>query len=137
MGSLTSFTELRREAMAIERYNRMHPQAKPKVCYIEQCLKPKAGPVIAATDYMKLYADQIRGFVPQRYITLGTDGFGLSDTRKQLRHHFEVDAKYIVLAALQGLVDDGKFDNSVLKDAMKRYRIDPEKIDPATRVDYL
>ena len=70
-------------------------------------------------------------------VTLGTDGFGLSDTRKQLRHHFEVDAKYIVLAALQGLADEGKFDNSVLKDAMKRYRIDPEKIDPATRVDYL
>ncbi|MDP3560644.1 MAG: pyruvate dehydrogenase (acetyl-transferring), homodimeric type [Legionellaceae bacterium] len=130
--SVTSFNELRREGLSIERENRMHPEKKPKQCYVSKQLSGRKGPIIAATDYMRLYADQIRPFVDAPFVTLGTDGFGRSDTRKQLRHFFEVDAKFIVVAALNALADQGELDKSVVADAIKRYGIDPEKLDPVT-----
>ncbi|KTD15655.1 Pyruvate dehydrogenase (decarboxylase component) E1p [Legionella gratiana] len=128
--SVTSFNELRRDGLAVERYNAMHPQENDQKCYVAEQLKSKPGPVIAATDYMRIYADQIRPFVPNRYITLGTDGYGRSDTRQQLRHFFEVDAKFIVLAALNALVAEGNLDKSKVVDAMKRYNINPDKLNP-------
>ncbi|MBA2652603.1 MAG: pyruvate dehydrogenase (acetyl-transferring), homodimeric type [Tatlockia sp.] len=130
--SVTSFTELRREGLAIERYNRMHPDAMPKQAYVTSLLAGRKGPIIAATDYMRLYADQIRPFVTAPFTVLGTDGYGRSDTRERLRHFFEVDAKFIVLAALEDLVKLGELPKSSLQDAMKRYGIDSEKQDPVT-----
>lgn len=130
--SVTSFNELRREGLAVERHNRMHPEKKPQVPYVTTCFSDRKGPVIAATDYMRLYADQIRGFVPTQLTTLGTDGFGRSDTRKQLRHFFEVDAKYIAVTALYALAEQGEVDASLVTQAMKKYGIDPEKLDPVT-----
>lgn len=130
--SVTSFNELRKEGLAVERYNNMHPKNKPQESYVTSQLKGRRGPVIATTDYMRIYADQIRPFVPNRYITLGTDGYGRSDTRSQLRHFFEVDAKFIVLAALNALVAEGGLDKAKVVDAMKRYNINPDKLDPIT-----
>lgn len=130
--SVTSFNELRRDGLAVERYNAMHPQKKPRESYVFSQLKKAEGPVIAATDYIRLHADQIRAYVPQTYVTLGTDGYGRSDTRERLRHFFEVDAKFIVLAALNALVKEGSIDASKIMDAMERYAIDPDKLDPVT-----
>lgn len=130
--SVTSFTELRRDGLAVERYNRLHPSKKPKQSYVHSQLATQSGPVIAATDYMRLYADQIRPFIDAPYVTLGTDGYGRSDTRAQLRHFFEVDAKYVVIAALSALADSGEIPKSVVDDAIKRFKIDPEKLDPVT-----
>jgi pyruvate dehydrogenase E1 component len=130
--SVTSFNELRRDGLAVERYNAMHPEQKAQESYVTAQLKGKQGPVIAATDYMRLFADQIRPFVPNQYVTLGTDGYGRSDTRERLRHFFEVDAKYIVLAALNALVAEGSIDKSKVVDAIKRYNINPDKLDPVT-----
>lgn len=130
--SVTSFTELRRDGLAVERHNRLHPSKTPQQSYVSQQLAGKPGPVIAATDYMRLYADQIRPFIDAPYVTLGTDGYGRSDTRAQLRHFFEVDAKYIVVAALSALVDAGEVSKSTLVDAIKRFKIDPDKLDPVT-----
>ena len=130
--SVTSFNELRRDGLAIERYNRMHPDAKPKVSYVTEQLADQKGPVIAATDYIRAYADQIRPFITSDYTVLGTDGYGRSDTRKQLRHFFEVDAKYIVVSALYALASRGEIKPSVVKEAMKRYGINPDKTDPVT-----
>lgn len=130
--SVTSFTELRREGLSVERLNRMHPE-KPQVeSYVTRLLKDRKGPVIAATDYMRLVSDQIRPFVDAHYVTLGTDGYGRSDTRVKLRHFFEVDAKFIALAALKSLVDVGELPATTVIDAMKRYGINPEKLDPVT-----
>jgi pyruvate dehydrogenase E1 component len=129
--SVTSFTELRKEALAVERYNQLHPDAKKsKVSYVTQCLQNQTGPVIAATDYVRLQADQIRAFVPQSYTVLGTDGFGRSDTREQLRHFFEVNRYYIVVAALKALADEGKISVDKVLEAIKQYGIDPEKPNP-------
>lgn len=129
--SVTSFTELRRDGLAVERHNRMHPEDEPKQSYVSSLLADREGPIIAATDYMRLYADQIRPFISAPYITLGTDGYGRSDTRKQLRHFFEVDAKFIVLAALDALAQQDLIAKSTVTEAMKRYGIDSEKEDPA------
>ncbi|MGD8886063.1 MAG: pyruvate dehydrogenase (acetyl-transferring), homodimeric type [Gammaproteobacteria bacterium] len=129
--SVTSFTELRREGLDVQHWNLHHPKQEPKVSYVEQCLANQQGPVIAATDYMKAFADQIRAFVPQRYVVLGTDGFGRSDTREQLRHFFEVDRYYVTVATLKALADEGTVDPSVVSDAMKKFDIDPEKVNPA------
>lgn len=131
--SVTSFNELRRNGLEIERYNRMHPEAEPKVAYVTEQLAKRPGPIVAASDYMRLYADQIRPFISAPLVTLGTDGYGRSDTRAQLRHFFEVDAKYIVLAALDALANEGTIPKSTLVDAMKRYEINPEKPDPVTQ----
>jgi pyruvate dehydrogenase E1 component len=130
--SVTSFNELRKQGLAVQRDNLMHPNRKPQQSYVTQCLSDRLGPVIAATDYVKLYADQISPFVPQRYVTLGTDGFGRSDTRQALRHHFEVDAKYIVLVTLKALADEEKIPLSKVTAAMKKYNIDPNKPNPVT-----
>ncbi|MBA2656186.1 MAG: pyruvate dehydrogenase (acetyl-transferring), homodimeric type [Tatlockia sp.] len=130
--SVTSFTELRRDGLAVERDNRMHPDNQPKRAFVSTLLAERKGPIIAATDYMRLYADQIRPFIDAPFTVLGTDGYGRSDTRERLRHFFEVDAKFIVLAALEDLVKLGQLPKSTLKAAMLRYGIDSEKPDPVT-----
>lgn len=128
--SVTSFNELRREALDIEREQRLSINQKPAIPYVTQLLSTDKSPVIAASDYIRLFADQIRAFVPASYHTLGTDGYGRSDTRKQLRHFFEVDAKYIVLSSLQALVDEGTLKAEVVADAKKRYGIRDDKVNP-------
>jgi len=130
--SATSINELRREGLEAQRWNMLHPNSKPRVSYVEQCLQDQNGPVIAATDYMKIYADSIREFVPSRYVVLGTDGFGRSDDRQQLRSHFEVNHKYIIVAALSALFEDGSIDAKVVNKAIKQFNIDPEKPSPDT-----
>ena len=128
--SATSINELRREGLDTQRWNMLHPDSKPKVSYVEQCFQEQNGPVIAATDYMKVYADSIREFVPSRYVVLGTDGFGRSDDRKQLRNHFEVNREYIIVCALSALFEDGSLDAKVVNKAIKQFNIDPEKPSP-------
>ncbi len=130
--SVTSFNELRREGLDTERWNMLHPEAKVRVSYVEQCLGKRNGPVIAATDYIKSYADQIRAFLPKRFKVLGTDGFGRSDTRKKLRHFFEVDRYYVALAALKALADEGAIPASEISRALKLYQLDPDKPNPTT-----
>jgi pyruvate dehydrogenase E1 component len=130
--SVTSFNELRREGLAVERHNMFHPAEKPKQSYVTQCFKEEAGPVIAASDYMKTYADQIRQFIPARYVVLGTDGFGRSDTREHLRDFFEVDYRYIVLAALTALVEEDKFNRKEVISAIKKLALDSNKPIPTS-----
>jgi len=130
--SVTSFNELRREGMDTERWNMLHPEQEPRRSYVEQRLGPTSGPIIAATDYIQTLADQIRPFVPRRYRVLGTDGFGRSDMRRQLRKFFEVDRHYIALAALKALVDEGALPATRVSEAIEKYRIDPEKPNPVT-----
>ena len=128
--STTSINELAREARDIERWNMLHPLETPKMPYVTQCLKDRRGPVIAATDYIRAYADQLRAWIPNNYRVLGTDGFGRSDTRQQLRKHFEVDRHYIVIAALKALADDGSMPANKVVEAMEKYGIDPNKPNP-------
>ncbi|MDB3992372.1 pyruvate dehydrogenase (acetyl-transferring), homodimeric type [Gammaproteobacteria bacterium] len=128
--SVTSFNELRKEALAISRENMFNPSKKPKVPFITEKLSARKGPVVAATDYMKTYSDQVREFVPDTYRVLGTDGFGRSDTREQLRHFFEVDSKFIVLAALSELNASGLMDDDTLTKYLKKAGIDKDKINP-------
>ncbi len=128
--SCPSFNELARDGHAVKRWNRLHPGETPRKSYVEQCLEGTEGPVIASTDYIRMFAEQIRPFVPRRYEVLGTDGFGRSDSREALRRHFEVDRHYVVLAALQALVDEGKFKSGKVRDAIAKYGIDPEKPNP-------
>ncbi|WP_121877306.1 pyruvate dehydrogenase (acetyl-transferring), homodimeric type [Umboniibacter marinipuniceus] len=131
--SMTSANELRRDGLACERHNRLHPGAKKQQQpWITQQLDSARGPVVAATDYMKLYSDQLGQFIPREFTALGTDGFGRSDTRAKLRKFFEVDRWFIVIAALDRLAKQGDIKASVVKDAMKRYGIDADKIDPTT-----
>ena len=130
--SVTSFNELRREALETERWNHLHPEEAPRKSYVEQCLAKRPGPYIAATDYMKIVPDQIQRWVPGRFISLGTDGFGRSDGRAALRDHFEVDKRYIAVTALQALVEDGALDAKTVTQAIEKYGIDPEKPDPVT-----
>jgi len=130
--SCPSFTELARDGMAVARENLMHPTAKAKRSHVEACLEGTQGPVIAATDYIRAFAEQIRAYVPRRYLVLGTDGFGRSDTREKLRRFFEVDRFYIAVAALKALADEGTVPAAKAADAMKKYRIDPAKPAPWT-----
>ena len=133
--SATSFTELRREGLAADRWSMLHPDAKPKAPYVAQLLEKRpAGPVIAASDYMKSFADQIRPFIPRDriYRVLGTDGFGRSDSRAKLRHFFEVNRFFVAIAALKALADQGEGKAKSVADAIKKYGIDPEKADPTT-----
>jgi len=129
--SVPSFTELRRAAIEVERWNTLHPTETPRKSHVETCLGEREGPVIAATDYMRMMADQIRAWVPRRYRVLGTDGFGRSDYRKKLRHFFEVDRHWVTVAALKALADEGTIQASVVADAIKKYGLDPEKPNPA------
>jgi pyruvate dehydrogenase E1 component len=132
--SATSFTELRRDGLAAERWNLLHPEAKPRVPYVAQMLDKRPGPVVAASDYMKIFAEQIRPFLPQgrAYKVLGTDGFGRSDSRARLRYFFEVDRNFVTLAALKSLADQGEGKAKAVADAIRKYGIDPEKADPTT-----
>ena len=129
--SVTSFMELRRDGLDTDRWNMLHPTAAPKRAYVETCLEKAGGPVIAATDYMKLLADQIRPFVPGRYRVLGTDGFGRSDYRRKLRSFFEVDRFHVVVAALKALADEGTVPATLVADALRKYGINPDKPNPA------
>ena len=126
--AVTSYQQLRREALTCERHNRLHPEAKPRVPYITRVLEGSKGPVIAASDYMTLVQDQVTRWVPGRYVALGTDGFGMSDTREALRRHFEVDAECIALGALSALHADGQIDAAALGKAIADFGVDPNKI---------
>ena len=128
--SVTSFTELRRAGMAAERWNLLHPEQPPRRSWLERQLGDDDSPIVAATDYIKAYADQIRPYLDVRYTSLGTDGFGRSDARRQLREYFEVDRNYIALAALKTLADEGRVPISEVGKALRVFGIDPEKPDP-------
>jgi len=131
--SATSLTELRRDGLAAERWNLLHPAEEPRVPYVQECLQGHDGPVVVATDYMKIVGDQIRPFInDRRFIALGTDGFGRSDTRESLRTFFEVDRHFIVLAALKSLADEGRIERSRMQEAIDKYGIDTGKRDPAS-----
>ncbi len=130
--SLTSVNELQREGKAVVRWNLLHPTEEPRVPYVTRLLRDAGGPVVAATDYMKLYADQIREFVPGHYTVLGTDGFGRSDTRSKLREFFEVSREYIVIAALKALADEGRIERSRVTQAMGALGVNPDKPNPLT-----
>ena len=128
--SVTSFNELARDGHDTDRYNRLHPDAEPRKSYVQMCLENSEGPVIAATDYMKWYADQIRAWVPGQYHVLGTDGFGRSDVRKKLRRFFEVDRQHVVVAALHALALQEQVPPGVVDEAIREFGIDPEKTNP-------
>jgi pyruvate dehydrogenase E1 component len=129
--SVPSFNELRRDGLVVESWNRLLPEAEPRLSYVEQCLKDRQGPVIAATDYMRTYADQIRPFVPNRYVVLGTDGFGRSDTREKLRRFFEVDRHHVAVAAMKALADTSEaVSPKKVAEAIGKYGIDPEAPSP-------
>ncbi len=131
--SVTSFNELRRDGLDAQRWNLLHPEAEPRLSHIESCLNDRSGPIIAATDYMKIFADQVRAFLPRRNFTaLGTDGFGRSDTRRKLRQFFEVDRRYVAVAAMKALADEEKLPQKTVADAIVKYGIDPDKPNPAT-----
>jgi pyruvate dehydrogenase E1 component len=133
--SATSFNELRRDGLAAERWNLLHPEDKPRVPYVTRVLAERpAGPVIAATDYMKTFAEQIRPFVPRErvYRVLGTDGFGRSDSRAKLRYFFEVNRHFIAVAALKALAEQGMGTAKTVAEAIRKYGIDPNKPDPTT-----
>jgi pyruvate dehydrogenase E1 component len=132
--SVTSFTELRRDGLEVERWNMLHPLSQPRRAYVAEQLSAEGreGPVVASTDYIRAFADQIRQWVPGRYRVLGTDGFGRSDYRRALRRFFEVDRHYIAVAALRELADEGLVDATRVRDAIERYRIDPDAPLPTT-----
>jgi pyruvate dehydrogenase E1 component len=129
--SVPSFNELRRDGLDVDHWNRLHPTEEPRKAYVQQCLEGREGPVIASTDYMKLFADQIRQWIPSKeYQVLGTDGFGRSDSRKKLRDFFEVDRRWVALAALQALADRGVIERTVMAEAINKFGINPEKRNP-------
>ena len=128
--SCPSFNELTREGHDTARWNMLHPSENPRRCHVEQCLDNTQGPVIAASDYVRLYAEQIRPFIHRRYVTLGTDGFGRSDTRQALRHFFEIDRYWVTLTALKALADEGLIDRSKVAEAIIKYGIDINKPNP-------
>jgi pyruvate dehydrogenase E1 component len=128
--SVTSFTELRRSALEVERWNRLHPTERPQVSWVERCLGTTVGPVLAATDYVRAVPDLIRTWVPRRFVTLGTDGFGRSDTRESLRRFFEIDRTSIALAAISALADDGAISRSLVSEFMSRYAFVADSLAP-------
>jgi pyruvate dehydrogenase E1 component len=127
---VTSYNELRKEALKVERYNRLHPEVAPKKAHITQVLEGVEGPFIAASDYMKILPEQVARFIPGHFEVLGTDGFGMSDTREALRSHFEVTAEHIVVGALTALCHEGKISAKEVGQAIADLGIDPEKMDP-------
>jgi pyruvate dehydrogenase E1 component len=131
--SVTSFTELRRDGLEVERWNRLHPTEPARRSYVEECFAGRPGPLVASTDYMRTFADQIRPFVPGRYVTLGTDGFGRSDYRVALRRFFEVDRHHVAVAALDALAREGAVEPSVVQDAIERYEIEADTEPPWRR----
>jgi pyruvate dehydrogenase E1 component len=129
--SATSYKLLREDALAVERWNRLHPGQEPRVPLVQTLLGVTPGPIVAVTDFMKAVPDQVARFVPGRtFIPLGTDGMGRSDTREVLRAHFEIDMPNVVVAVLSGLLADGKVGPEVVADAIKRYELDPDRVDP-------
>jgi len=130
--SCPSFNELARDGQDCERWNLLHPTEAPRVSFVAQQLGGHEGPVVASTDYMKNYADQIRAFIPKgrSYKVLGTDGFGRSDFRSKLREHFEINRHYIVVAALKSLADEGLVPMAKVAEAIARYGIDADKLNP-------
>jgi len=130
--SVTSFSELRRDALDAERWNLLHPGAAPRVPYVQTCLGGRDGPFIAATDYVRTVPDQIRQWVPGEYHVLGTDGYGRSDSRAALRDFFEVDRRYVVVASLKALADEGMLDVATVSAAIERFGIDADKPNPVT-----
>jgi pyruvate dehydrogenase E1 component len=129
--SVTSYNELRREALGVERWNRLHPDRPARAPHIVQALTGAQGPIVAASDYMKVVADQLAPWLPGRMETLGTDGFGRSENREHLRRHFEVNAESIAAAALSRLARDGQFDSGKAAAAFAELGLDTEKSDPA------
>jgi len=130
--SAPSFTELRRDGLEVERWNLLHPTEQPRRSWVERCLADRQGPVVAASDYMRTFADQIRPFVPGSYRVLGTDGYGRSDYRRNLRRFFEVDRGAVTVAALASLAAEGAVPATTVADAIRRYGIDPEAPPPWT-----
>jgi pyruvate dehydrogenase E1 component len=128
--SATSFQQLRNEALDVERWNRLHPDAEQRVPYVRQCLGPSDGPIVAATDYMKAVPDMVSRWIDRPYTVLGTDGFGRSDTREALRTHFEVSAEHITYASLYSLCLEGKSTPDELLKAIADLGIDPERVNP-------
>jgi pyruvate dehydrogenase E1 component len=131
--SATSFQQLRNDALEVERWNRLHPDQTPRVPYVSEALEASGengGPIVAVTDYVKAVPDQIARWAPEPYVSLGTDGFGRSDTREDLRRHFEVDTPHIVAAALHALARTGEVKPERAKDAIAAAGIDPDAIDP-------
>ena len=130
--NVTSFSELRRDAEETERWNLIHPDKTPRHSHLEQCLSKHRVPTVSVSDYVKMVSEQIGPYVPGPYYSLGTDGFGRSETRQALRHFFEVDRYYIVLTAIRALALDGKLEMSKVDAVMKKYNLDPEKPSPIT-----
>ena len=128
--SVTSYKSLREEALSVERWNRLHPGGIPRAPFVAECLAGGTGPVVAVTDFMRAVPDQVARWMPRRFTSLGTDGFGRSDTREVLRRFFEVDAAHIVVAALHGLAADQAIPEDSVARAMDRYGIDPAVPDP-------
>jgi len=130
--SAPGITELAREGHEVQRWNLLHPTEEQKVSHVERLLKDAKGPVIASTDYIRALTEQIRAFIPQRFVVLGTDGFGRSDTREKLRHFFEVDRYWVTVAALKALADAGMIESRMVADALEKYELDPSKPNPMT-----
>jgi pyruvate dehydrogenase E1 component len=130
--SVTSVTELAREASDCTRWNQLHPMKKAKKSFLETQLDGRKGPAVMATDYTRAFVSQLREYVPMPFSTLGTDGYGRSDTRANLRIFFEVNRYYVVVAALKALADAGDIEDKVVQQAIKKYKIDPEKPNPMT-----
>ncbi|MEH6467285.1 MAG: pyruvate dehydrogenase (acetyl-transferring), homodimeric type, partial [Porticoccus sp.] len=128
--SLTSVNQLARDGQAAERWNTLHPEQDAKVPYITEQLAGRQGPVVVATDYVKTYTEQLRAYIPSSYRVLGTDGFGRSDSREQLRHFFEVNRYFVAIAALKSLADEGKIDVAVVTQAIADFDLDPDKTNP-------
>jgi pyruvate dehydrogenase E1 component len=128
--SVTSWSELRRQGTEVERWNLLHPSEPQRATVVEECLAERSGPVVAASDWVRAVPEQIRPFVPARYRTLGTDGFGRSDGRERLRHFFEVNRFFIAIAALRALSDEGRMPPAVVRQAIEKYGVDPEKPNP-------
>ncbi|MFA5681499.1 MAG: pyruvate dehydrogenase (acetyl-transferring), homodimeric type, partial [Hydrogenophaga sp.] len=130
--SCPSFNELTRDGQDVERWNLLHPLETPRVPFVTQQLGKSTGPVVASTDYMKNYAEQIRSFIPagRAYKVLGTDGFGRSDFRSKLREHFEINRHYITVAALKALAEEGKVPVAKVAEAIQKYGINTEKVNP-------
>jgi pyruvate dehydrogenase E1 component len=128
--SVTSYNELARDGQHVERWNHLHPDDKPRKAYVTQMLEDQKGPVVSSTDYIKLHSEQLRAFIPKTYMTLGTDGFGRSDTRQKLRSFFEVDRYYVAVTALAALARDGEIKQEQVLEAMRKYGIDRNKPNP-------
>ena len=128
--SVPGWKQLRDDAIACERWNRLHPTEPPRTPYVTEQLSGTEGPLVAVTDWVRAVPDAIARFVPQPYVVLGTDGYGFSDIRPALRRHFEVDAQHVVIGVLDGLAQTGDLKGDAVKDAIERYEIDADAADP-------